>query len=202
MRQMLVTLLVSLAPAVFAPAQTAPTKTPTPSSLEREFVAGGKVVMRLAAGGYTIQSGPDHTIRVRWQTKKPEQLEGVKVDVQVKGSEARMRVRAPHNSGFEAVIELPGHTDLYVRLSAGDLQIRGIEGNMDVESHAGDIGIHVGSAAEYARVDASARAGDIEAPPFGASKGGLFRSFKWQGKGTYALHVHVGAGSITLLGAK
>ncbi len=202
MRQMLVTLFVTFVPVVFVPAQTAPATTPVPSSLEREFVAGGKVVLKLSAGGYTIQSGFDDKVRVRWKTKKPEQLKGVKVDVEVKGPEATMRTRAPRNSGFDAVIELPVRTDLQVRLSAGDLQIRGIEGNMDVESHAGDINIHVGSSVEYARVDASTRAGDIEAPPFGASKGGLFRSFKWQGKGKYSLHVHVGAGSITLLGAK
>jgi hypothetical protein len=193
-------IVVLLAPLALA--QTSSSLMPAATSLEREFAAGGRLELRLSSGTYTIRSGADNKIRIRWETRKPEQLKKVKIDIQAANSGATVRTHTPRNSDFQAVIELPERTDLHVRLSAGDLQITGIEGNKDVECHAGDITINIGSAAEYARVDASARAGDIEAPPFKASKGGLFRRFQWQGKGKYSLHVHVGAGSITLLGVQ
>jgi hypothetical protein len=202
MKQTLAALVVFVLPVSIALAQTSPPATPASSSLERDFASGGKITMKLSAGGYTIRSGAENKIRMQWETKKPEQLKGVKANILVQGHEATIQARGPRQSDFQVVIELPARADLQVRLSAGDLQIRGIEGNKDVECHAGDITINVGSAADYSRVAASAHAGDIEAPPFGISKGGLFRTFRWQGTGKYALHVHVGAGSVTLLGSK
>jgi hypothetical protein len=51
---------------------------------------------------------------------------------------------------------------------------------------------------DYSRVDASLWAGDLDAPPFNVSKGGLFRSFDWKGNGSYTLHAHLMAGDLRL----
>ena len=66
----------------------------------------------------------------------------------------------------------------------------------DLQNHpfAGDLTIAVGDAADYSSV----MAGDLEAAPFAESHGGLFRSFEKRGSGRYKLHVHVGAGDLTL----
>ena len=56
----------------------------------------------------------------------------------------------------------------------------------------------VGKADDYGHVDASVNAGDLDAEPFGVSKGGLFRSFDKHGSGKYRLHAHVGAGDLVL----
>ncbi len=173
-----------------------------PPALERIFSAGGSISMRLASGTYTIRPGSDAKIRIGWETRKPEQWNRVKTELEVQGADATLVIQAPRRSGLRAFIELPARTNLHVRLRAGDLEIRGIDGNKDIASRAGDIFIETGSAADYGRADASVRAGDIEGPPFGVSKGGLFRSFRWEGKGKYALHVHLGAGSITFLGTR
>jgi hypothetical protein len=108
-----------------------------------------------------------------------------------------VRTTGPRN-GFEVVIEVPARTDLNVDLTAGDLRIEGITGNKDVGSWAGNIVIDVGRADEYARVDASVKAGDISAVPFNARKGGLFRSFTWKGPGQYTLKVNLTAGNLVL----
>ena len=84
-------------------------------------------------------------------------------------------------------------------LTAGDLTVDGIEGNKDIESHAGDLTIDVGRAEDYSHVDAALWAGDLEAPPFNVSKGGLFRSFDWKGGGAYTLHAHLKAGDLRLV---
>ena len=76
--------------------------------------------------------------------------------------------------------------------------IRGIEGSKRVDIWAGDVAIDIGQPEQYHQVEASVRAGDISAHPFNFSTGGLFRSFKWTGKGPYSLQVKLFAGDLTL----
>ena len=104
----------------------------------------------------------------------------------------------PGHNDFRVTIRVPSRADLYVRLSAGELSLRGIEGNKDVELNAGEIDIDVGRAEDYGQVDAGLWAGEIEAAPFRMSKEGLFRSFDWRGPGKYRLHAHLMAGEIRL----
>ena len=51
---------------------------------------------------------------------------------------------------------------------------------------------------EYSSVDATVKAGDINAGVFGGSKSGLFQQFKWSGPGKYTLRAHLGAGNLEL----
>src|SRR5207244_183781 len=101
-----------------------------------------------------------------------------------------------HNIHF--TIDIPARSDIDVDLTAGDLVIRGIEGNKRVESWAGDMSIDVGRPDQYRDVDVSVRAGDLNAQPFNISKGGLLRSFHWTGKGPYTLAAKLFAGDLTL----
>jgi len=93
---------------------------------------------------------------------------------------------------------VPRHSDLWVRLTAGDMKIESIEGNKDVEAHAGDLEIQIAHPEEYGYRDASVLAGDIDASAFNISKEGLFRSFQQKGPGKYRLHAHLGAGDLTI----
>jgi hypothetical protein len=104
----------------------------------------------------------------------------------------------PSNRSLRFTIEVPERSDLYVRMTAGDLTIEDIRGNKDVELRAGDLKIDVGQAADYKTVDASLWAGDIRASAFRIFKGGLFRSFEWAGNGPYRLHARLLAGDLHL----
>ncbi len=175
---------------------------PTPGeshSIERAFVSGGQIRMVLAPGDYTIRPSEGTKVVIRWQVLKPEKARRISVTADVKGSECLIETQGRHND-FKAEIDLPANANLYIRLKAGDLNLRGIEGNKDIDCRAGDVTIDVGPADNYGPVDASVRVGDFEAPPFGASKGGFLRKFKWQGPGKYTLHAHVGVGSLSFLG--
>jgi hypothetical protein len=101
----------------------------------------------------------------------------------------------PHNN-FHAVIEVPQVADLHIQLTAGNLTTRAIRGNKDIDSHAGNAEITVGDPGDYASVDASVNAGNIDADVFGGSKSGLFRTFKWSGHGKHVLRAHLGAGNL------
>jgi hypothetical protein len=120
--------------------------------------------------------------------------------VQLEGSSnaATLTISGGPRNDLEVSIEVPRKTGLFVRMPAGNLEVRHVVGDKDAELHAGEMIIDVGEAADYSRVDASVYSGGLEASPFGESHGGLFRSFHKEGNGKYHLHAHVGAGDLTL----
>lgn len=166
-------------------------------SLERPFVANGRIRMDLSAGEYRIAASSDHRIRLSWSVDTPYQLRTVHARADVNGPDASIAVAGPRNH-FKVSIEVPMRTDLHVRLTAGELTIGRLLGNKDIGLHAGEVDIDVGNPDEYGRVEASVWAGEIHAGPFGTSKEGLFRSFNWNGKGPYRLNAHLKAGEMRL----
>src|SRR5438067_72966 len=171
---------------------------PGATSLEHAFSSGGRITLKLSAGDYDIRSGPSDKIALTWTTKDESDLQKVRVKIDAYHNDATILTDAPHGN-FHVTIDVPSPSDLVVRLTAGDLTISGISGSKDVESHAGDMNIHVGDPEDYGHVDASVHAGDLNAAPFGQSKGGLFRSLTWNGPGKHRLHIHLGAGDINLI---
>jgi hypothetical protein len=165
--------VLALAPALHA-------EPPSPStSLERRFAAGGEVKMDLSAGEYHIVGSDGDRILVEWSVRDAGRLSEVHVSADVEGSKATIRSRGPSNH-FSVTITVPSRSDLDVRLTAGDLDIDLVRPE------------------DYARVEASLWAGDLRAEPLGITKGGLFRSFEWKGKGRYGLYVSLLAGDVRL----
>jgi hypothetical protein len=56
----------------------------------------------------------------------------------------------------------------------------------------------VGDPNDYSSVDASVKAGDIDAGVFGQSKSGLLQRVTWSGPGKYTLRANLGAGDLVL----
>lgn len=165
------------------------------SPAEKDFVSSGRIKMTLESGDYKILASSDNRIHVRWNEASAS---GVHVQLTTNGDSADVRVENTPNNNFHATIEVPALADLRIRLTAGDLTVRGVKGDKDIEIRAGDLSISVGNSSDWGDVDASVTAGDIHASPFQASKGGLFRSFHWKGPGKYRLHVHLTAGDVDL----
>jgi hypothetical protein len=170
----------------------------TSGSLERPFAANGSVKMDLVAGDYKITGSTQHRVRIDWSVREADALSKVQARADVRGNEVNITTDGPRNKGLRFTIQVPNQSDLYVRLSAGDLMIEDIRGNKDVELRAGDLRIDVGRADDYKKVDGSLWAGDIKASAFQIFKEGLFRSFDWTGKGQYRLHAHLMAGDLHL----
>lgn len=170
-------------------------------SVERSFASGMKVNLDLSAGDVLLRRGDNNRIRIVWSTRTREQMSDAKVRLDVQSHEATIRTSSPRN-GFRVEIELPHRTHLYLRMTAGDLTIAGIEGNKDVALRAGDLVIEVDDPAQYHHVNASLIAGDLSARPFGFSTGGLFRSFTHEGKGPFELRARLWAGDLRLQRSK
>jgi len=167
------------------------------AAVERPFAKGGTIRMKLAAGDYRITGRAEDKIRVSWRADRPEQAANLKVETDIRGTTAVIATTGFRN-GIHFTIDVPSRSDIDIDLSAGDLEVRGIEGNKKVDSWAGDVSIDIGQPDQYRRVEASVRAGDLSAPPFNVSKGGLLRSFSWTGKGPYFLQVKLFAGDLRL----
>jgi hypothetical protein len=159
------------------------------------FAPGGQLILDLEAGDYDLVPGPGDGIVVTWTTDGSGQP---KVRLEGAGAQAQLSVTHTPRQNFHVRVEVPSRCDLRVHLTAGDLKVGPIEGSKDLFTRAGDLRVAVPHPEAYGRVNASVWAGDIHARAFGGEKGGLFRSFAWQGKGAYTLHASTWAGDITL----
>jgi hypothetical protein len=170
----------------------------SPETIERPFAPGGRISMDLAAGEYEIAGSEEDRIRVDWTVRDERDRDDVRVKVDVRGSEATISTDRNHDSNFRVRVQVPSRASLHVRLTAGEMDIRGVEGDKDIELHAGELDIDVIRADQYRQVDAGVWAGELHASAFSVRKEGLFRSFDWKGGGPYRLHAHLKAGELRL----
>ena len=165
-------------------------------SLERAFPTNGRIRMDLSAGEYRISGSNENRVRLQWRVQNPEELSQVRTRIDVRDRDATILTDGPNH--FKVDIQVPARADLYVRLTAGELTVGGIEGNKDIGLHAGELDIDVGRAEDYKSVSASVWAGELHATPYNENKEGIFRSFDWTGKGPYRLEAHLKAGEVRL----
>jgi hypothetical protein len=165
---------------------------------QTDFPSGSHPNLYLRSGDFRIVGRDDNKVSVRVEAKYPDKARGVKVRFERSGNSAELKVSGGPKNDIQIKIEIPRATDLFVRMPAGQLELREISGDKDVELHAGELTVAVGHPSDYSRVEASVTSGDLEAAPFGESHGGLFRSFHKEGTGKYKLHAHVGAGELNL----
>lgn len=163
-----------------------------------DFDSGGKLRLYVRSGDFHIVGGVDNKITVRIRGENAYRASDLRVQLDGSTSSATLTISGGPRNGLEVTIEVPRKTGLFVRMPAGNLELRHVIGDKDAELHAGELVIDVGNASDYSRVDASVYSGGLEASPFGESHGGLFRSFHREGNGKYHLHAHVGAGDLTL----
>lgn len=154
------------------------------------------LAIELSSGDYQIVPSDSDSIAVVYQGQGRDES---RVEVQIASGHGQnyLKIAAP-KSDFHAVIEVPRHTDLRVRMAAGDLRVGEVEGNKDIEMHAGSLQLNAIRPQDYAKTDFSVRLGDLRAPSFNTTKSGFRRSFRASGPGKYRLHAHVGVGDLTL----
>jgi len=170
------------------------------ASIQQKFTSGAEIRLHLEAGGYTITAGESENIRVTCRARSEERRRRVSVEIKRNSASADVYVSDTPNDNFHATIEVPRRSNLWVRLSAGELIIENVEGDKDLEVRAGRIQTDVPHPEQYGHRDAAVLTGSIKASAFGVSKGGLFRSFEQKGPGKYRLHASVMTGEIDLRG--
>jgi hypothetical protein len=170
----------------------------TETSVLQKFIAAGTVRLHLASGGYTISPVDSENIVVTCHADTKQQLTRIKVEIKPIGETADVYISETPGNNFQATIEVPRHSNLWARLSAGELDVEGVDGDKNLEILSGRIQIDIPRPELYGHRDARVMAGSIEAPAFDVSTGGLFRSFEQQGPGRYRLHARVITGEIDM----
>ena len=165
---------------------------------EADFPSGGHLRLHIRSGDLKVIGSDEQKIRVNYWGKNASQAHDVKVSLRTTGNTGVLHVHGGPRNDFRIEIQIPKASHLFLRMPAGDAEVENLVGDKDVELHAGDLTMAVGSPEQYAFADASIFAGDLDTGPFGVTKDGLFRSFHHQGSGKYKLHAHVGAGDLTL----
>ena len=165
---------------------------------EADFPSGGHLRLHIRSGDLKVIGSDEQKIRVNYWGKNASQAHDVKVSLRTTGNTGVLHVHGGARNDFRIEIQIPKASHLFLRMPAGDAEVENLVGDKDVELHAGDLTMAVGSPEQYAFADASIFAGDLDTGPFGVTKDGLFRSFHHQGSGKYKLHAHVGAGDLTL----
>ena len=163
-----------------------------------DFPSGDRLDLDIRSGEIHIIGSDEEKVAVRISGSQGANSTDVKARFRRSGNSGELRITGgPHNE-LTITVQVPKNSDLFLRVLAGEVAVTGITGNKDIELHFGDLKVGVGDPTDYANVQASVNFGEIEAKPFGESRGGLFRSFKKSGTGKYKLVAHVGAGELTL----
>jgi hypothetical protein len=162
-----------------------------------KFAPGGAIVLKLNTGQMEVVGVDDDRISVSWRSVRADDEE-VKVKIQqLAEKEATVLVDGPGNR-VRYRIEVPRQSDVAIHMHAGELDVSGIAGSMDVDLLAGEVNLTVGDPRRYRTVAASVTAGQITAKPWHADTGGLWRSLKATGDGSYDLRVRLLAGQLNI----
>jgi hypothetical protein len=163
-----------------------------------DFPGHDRLHLKIRSGDVRVVGVDQEKVSVELSGSNAYKAGDLKVRFERKDDGGHLRVRGGPQNGITITVRIPSKTDLHARVPFGEVVIEKVSGNQDVELHAGDLTVDVGDRDAYSRVDASVYSGEVDADVFGATKGGLFRSFRYDGPGAYRLHAHVGAGQLTL----
>lgn len=139
---------------------------------DRHFAPGGTVVLTLNVGDVKIlpASEPGH-VRLEIHTGRSvdqETMAGWVRRFEVAANRATIEIDIPKTDydcdhcGADVTLYVPPRTDLKADLHVGDMTIRGVEGNKDVEVAVGDLRIAIGDPAQYGHVETHTRIGDVD----------------------------------------
>jgi hypothetical protein len=155
-----------------------------------------KIEIRSTAGAVEIIGSDKNEVEV---TVDGQSASARGVEVEIDRSHGPMRVgiaRIPQSSHVE--VRVPADASLSVNMSAGELRIRGVKGDIGSLLRSGKMVISVEDSTRFKSADGSVLAGAIEAPVFGRNKGGMFRRFIWAGHGGTTLRAHVTTGQLVV----
>ena len=163
-----------------------------------DFAPRGQIDLRIRPAEIHIIGSEESRIVVRVEGRQGRDSKDVQARFEKHGNSGALEINGGPRNDVTITLQVPKESNLVVRVFAGDVQVRDVVGDKDVELNFGSLRIAVGDATGYSSVKASVSSGEIDAKPFGESRGGLFRSLEKSGNGKYKLKAYVGAGRLSL----
>lgn len=169
--------------------------------IEAPLRARADVVIDSRPAAVEIVGTDADTIRVSCTVDREDYASYVELRFDGTPGYGRLNIRGNdfHNANLKIRIEVPRKTNLRFHMGAGQVTVRNVAGDKDIDLYAGQIIVDTPEKGSYRRVDASVDIGDVKAAAFGVDRGGFFRSFtKTEQNGEYRLRAHVLTGEIDL----
>jgi hypothetical protein len=163
-----------------------------------DFAPRGQLDLRIRPAEVHIIGSDEDRIVVKVAGKQGLDSRDVQARFEKHGNSGVLEITGGPRNDVTITVQVPKESNLVIRVFAGDVQVRDVVGDKDVELNFGSLRIGVGDATDYSSVKASVYSGEIDAKPFGESRGGLFRSLEKSGNGRYKLRAYVGAGRLSL----
>jgi hypothetical protein len=163
-----------------------------------DFAPRGQLDLRIRPAEIHVIGSDEDRIVVRVGGRRGPDSRDVQARFEKHGNSGVLEITGAPRNDVTITVQVPRESNLVVRVFAGDVEIRDVGGDKDVELNFGSLRIGVGHATDYSSVKASVSSGEIDAKPFGESRGGLFRSVEKSGNGRYKLRAYVGAGRLSL----
>jgi hypothetical protein len=163
-----------------------------------DFAPRGQLDLRIRPAEVHIIGSDEDRIVVKVAGKQDLDSRDVQARFEKHGNSGVLEITGGPRNDVTITVQVPKESNLVIRVFAGDVQVRDVVGDKDVELNFGSLRIGVGDATDYSSVKASVYSGEIDAKPFGESRGGLFRSLEKSGNGRYKLRAYVGAGRLSL----
>jgi DUF4097 and DUF4098 domain-containing protein YvlB len=154
--------------------------------------------LHVRSGEILIVGTDDTKVTIDLAGKNADKIQDVKGRFVIANHIAEFHLTGGPKDELQIIIHVPKNSDLTARIFAGEVSVQDVEGNKDLELHAGQLTIGVNKPEDYGHVDMSVNAGEVDAEIFGDSKGGLFRSISRDVGGKYRLHAHVGTGQLSV----
>ncbi len=153
-----------------------------------------KIEIDSTAGAVDVVGEPRGDVAVKVDGSDPA-ARGV--GVKIEQVDAATRVYVQHiPQGSRVEIHVPDDSSVGVDMTAGQLRISGIRGDIASLLRSGQMIISIDDPNRFQRADGSVFAGGINAAPFRRHKGGLLRRFVWSGSGKNNLYAHVSTGEL------
>src|ERR1700688_48108 len=163
-----------------------------------DFAPRGQIDLRIRPAEIHVIGSDEDRIVVRVAGKQGLDSKDVQARFEKHGNSGVLEINGGPRNDLTIPVQVPKESNLVVGVFAGDVEIRDVVGDKDVELNFGSLRIGVGDATGYSSVKASVSSGEIDAQPFGESRRGLFRSVEKSGNGRYKLRAYVGAGRLSL----
>jgi hypothetical protein len=183
----------------------AETKIPCSQTMIHALQSRAVLIIDSRPAGLQIVGTDQEAIHVSCTASSDETVRDVALHFSPTPNGGRLSIEGAHlrhgNNNLEVKIEVPRRTNLSVRMFAGEVSVKEVKGDKDIDLAAGQITISSIHDGDYRSVNASVSVGEVQARAFGTDKGGFFRSFsRKNSSGDYGLHAHVTTGEIVLLG--
>jgi hypothetical protein len=188
--------LLALGGTYAAPAQTSGTCA-APITLPAQ--AGMRLAIQSKPAEVDLIGTDQPGLRISCTLEDESRADEVQIRFDRTGDTGQLRIHGGPNNNVHIRIEMPYRMDVKLGIPAGEVRIDKVKGDKNIDAGAGEIVISGFDPQQYRYVHAWVQIGDVNAPAYGADKGGFFRSLeRTTPDGLYRLEAHVITGSVRL----